>query len=181
MDDDVTVIVGTYGDDEWRDLGAATAKAHGAVHVHGKTLAAARNTGARLAATEWLVYLDADDSLDPGYVEAILAADGDLRAPALHLIYPDKVVVPDLEGRDIERTNPCCIGTAIRRDLFLAIGGFPELDGWEDWAVYLRAVRRGATLTHVPDAIYLATVRPGSRNQTVPDPGELYRHIRATA
>ena len=179
---DVTVIVGTYGgDDSWRDLGAARAAQHDAVHVHGDTLAAARNAGAQQATTEWLVFLDADDSLSPGYREAILAADGDLRAPALHLIYPDRVVVPDLAKRDIERTNPCCIGTAIRRDLFLAIGGFPELDGWEDWAVYLRAVRRGARLVHVPDAIYRATVRPGSRNQTVPDPSSLYAHIRATA
>lgn len=178
---DVTVIVGTYGSDEWRSHGAATAEAHGAVHVHGKTLAEARNYGAQAATSEWLVFLDADDSLSEGYTDAILAADGDLRAPALHLIYPDRVVVPDLAKRDIERTNPCCIGTAIRRDLFLAIGGFPELDGWEDWAVYLRAVRRGARLVHVPDAIYRATVRPGSRNQSVPDPSSLYAHIRATA
>lgn len=179
--DDLTVIVGTYGTDEWRDMGAATAAQHDAVHVHGKTLAAARNIGAQAATTEWLVFLDADDELSEGYCDAILAADGDLRAPALHLIYPDKVVVPDLASRDIERTNPCCIGTAIRRGMFLAIGGFPELDGWEDWAVYLRAVRRGARLVHVPDAIYRATVRPGSRNQTVPDPSKLYAHIRATA
>ena len=178
---DVTVIVGTYGDDHWRDQGAATAAAHEAIHVHGDTLAAARNTGAEWATREWLVFLDADDELSEGYCDAILAADGDLRAPALHLIYPDRVVIPDLAKRDIERTNPCCIGTAIRRDLFLAIGGFPELDGWEDWAVYLRAVRRGAHLVHVPDAIYRATVRPGSRNQSVPDPSSLYAHIRATA
>ena len=109
------------------------------------------------------------------------AATGDLRAPALHLIYPDKVVVPDLASRDIERTNPCCIGTAIRRGMFLACGGFPELPGWEDWAVFLRAYRRGATIRHVPGARYLAHVRPGSRNQTVPDAAALYRHIRETA
>ncbi|MBK6580440.1 MAG: glycosyltransferase [Sandaracinaceae bacterium] len=71
-------------------MGAATAAQHDAVHVHGKTLAAARNIGAQAATTEWLVFLDADDELSEGYCDAILAADGDLRAPALHLIYPTR-------------------------------------------------------------------------------------------
>lgn len=178
---DVTVIVATYGSDEWRDLGSDTALAHGAAHWHGDTLAQARNAAAGAADTEWLVYLDADDELSGGYIDAMAAADGDLRAPALHLVYPDRIVVPDLASRDIERTNPCCIGTAIRRDMFLAVGGFPELPGWEDWALFLRAYRRGATITHVPDAVYQAHVRQGSRNQTVPDAAALYQRIRATA
>ncbi len=175
------MIVATYGADEWAVLGESTAEAHGAIHVHGPTLATARNQAAERAATDWLVYLDADDSLADGYLDAMALAYGDLRAPVLELRYPDKVVRPDLTGRDIERTNPCCIGTAIRRDMLLDCGGFPDFPAWEDWALFLRAARRGATITHVPDAIYQATVRSGSRNQSVPDAAHLYQSIRLWA
>lgn len=177
----MTVIVATYGSSQWRDLGAQTAEAHDAMHVHGRSLAQARNSGAEHARSQWLIFLDADDDLAPGYIDAIHAATGDLRAPRLELHYPDRVVTPDLTFRDIERTNPCCIGTAIRRSLFLSCGGFPHLPGWEDWALFLRASRRGATITHVPGAVYRQRVRVGSRNQTVPDAARLYREIRAWA
>lgn len=178
---DVTVVVATYGSAQWRELGAATAAAHDAVHVHGDTLAVARNRAARNASTEWLVHLDADDELAPGYVDAIAESYGDLRAPVLELRYPSRVERPDLPGRDIERMNPCCIGTAIRRDTLLALGGWPDFPAWEDWALFLRAARRGATITHVPHAVYRATVRPDGRNQTVSDAADLYRRIREWA
>lgn len=177
----VTLIVATYGSDEWRELGMRTASAHGATHYHGVTLHGARNRAAEDADTEWLIYLDADDTLASGYLAAMMAATGDLRAPRLELHYPDRVEVPDLASRDIERTNPCCIGTAIRRAVLLGCGGFPDLPGWEDWWLFLRATRRGATITHVPGATYRQQMRPGSRNQMVPDPAGLYRRIRETA
>ncbi len=178
---DVTTIVATYGAEEWASLGESTAEEHGAVHVHGPTLATARNQAAQRATTEWLVYVDADDELGDGYLDAMILGTGDLRAPVLELHYPNSVVRPDLTVRDIERTNPCCIGTAIRRDMLLACGGFPEFPAWEDWALFLRAHRRGASISHVPDAVYKAKVRPGSRNQSVPDAADLYRTIRLWA
>lgn len=177
---DVTVIVATFGSEQWAQTGQATAAAHDAVHVHGPDLARARNQAAAAATSEWLVYLDADDMLAPGYLTALDCGDGDLRAPRLELHYPDRVDTPDLAGRDIEWENPCCIGTAIRRDLLLDCGGFPHFPAWEDWALFLRAVRRGATIQHTT-ATYRATVRPGSRNQSVVDAARLYRDIRAWA
>lgn len=177
----MTVVVATFGSDDWADLGSATARNHDAVHVHGDTLHDARNTAAEDADSEWLIYLDADDWLADGYVAAMAAGVWDLRAPRLRLHYPDRVVVPDLPARDIERTNPCCVGTAIRRDMLLAVGGWPDLPGWEDWFVFLRAARRGASIEHIPAAVYEARVRPESRNQTVPDAARLYQQIRATA
>lgn len=177
----MTVIVATYGTDEWAVLGESTAEAHGAIHVHGPTLATARNQAAERAATDWLVYLDADDSLADGYLDAMALAYGDLRAPVLELHYPDdRVVRPDLTGRDIERTNPCCIGTAIRRTLLLDCGGFWEEPAWEDYSLFRRAWLLGATITHVPGAVYRATVRPGSRNNSVKEPGALLKSIHTS-
>lgn len=178
---DVTVIVATFGDGDWATCGNTTARRHGATHVHGPDLATARNQGAEHATSEWLVFLDADDELLPGYVDAMGRASGDLRAPTLELAYHDRRFRPDLTKRDIERMNPCCIGTAIRRELLLDLGGFPAFEAWEDWGLFLRAVRRGATIEHVPGAVYRSWVRAHSRNQVVDDPRALFNTIRAWA
>ena len=181
---DVTICICTYGDVTWshRALTTAWPSAQGQARtlvVHDDTLHGARNTAARLAQSEWLIYLDADDRLGPGYVTAMAQADGDLRAPALVEDYGQLVPV-DLADRDIEQMNPCCIGTAIRRDMVLDIGWQPW-PAWEDWALFLTAHRRGAVIEHVPDALYIAGVRPGSRNRNIANPAQLHADIRKAA
>ena len=183
-----TVIIATYGDDSWAQMAAGDAMAScvdqgvDVILSHEGTLAEARNRGAARARTEWLIYLDADDRLAPGYVSALMGASGDLRAPAVSYVHPSGAELPQcLAGRDIERMNPCVIGTAIRAQMFRDLGGFREWPAWEDWCLWLRAYRRGAQIVHVPSAVYLATVRPGSRNAAVTDPRGLHKAIRAAA
>lgn len=178
---DVTIAVCTFGDVQWQRRAltvaypSAVEQAH-TILVHGESLHVARNTAAQLADSEWLIYLDADDRLAPGYVNAMGRATGDLRAPALFEDRDGTFTAVDLTGRTIENLNPCAIGTAIRRETVLAIGWQPW-EAWEDWALFLTAYRRGAVIEHVPDAHYLATVRDGSRNRTVTDPAGLHAQI----
>lgn len=184
----VSICIGTFGGQEWplraadAAVGAIAQNAAEVVHVHGATLADARNRAAEEATGEWIVNLDADgDSLAPGYVDAMAGADGNLRAPVLELHYPDdRVVRPDLTGRDMNRMNACPIGTAIRRTLLLDCGGFWEEPAWEDYSLFRRAWLLGATITHVPGAVYRATVRPGSRNNSVKEPGALLKSIHTS-
>ena len=181
---DVTVCIATFGDPAWSDRAIATALPSAlwqeqdppVVMVHGETLAAARNAAAAQADTEWLIFLDADDQLAPGYITAMAAADGDLRVP--RLLLGDAEV--DLTGRDIEQTNPCPVGTAIRKEMLLDCGGWPDFDAWEDWALFLRAHRRGAAIVHT-DAVYRAAHEQTGRNSTVRQPRRLHREIRAWA
>lgn len=182
---DVTVIVATYGDLDWQARAyetavpsAVDARPHRIIVTHNATLAKARNLGADLAATEWLLFLDADDELAPGYIEAMAGSDADLRAPRLHLIYEDSVEVPELASRDINRVNPCCIGTLIRKQMFHDVGGFWEEPAWEDWSLFRRCWLLGARIDHIDDAIYLAHQRPDGRNST-PPAGLHHRIIRS--
>jgi glycosyltransferase involved in cell wall biosynthesis len=77
----ISIVVATFGSEEWRDQGNRTAEAAwelGAgsvvnVHLPEGTLAQARNQGAEDASTEWLCFLDADDELDPGFIPAMRA------------------------------------------------------------------------------------------------------------
>ena len=72
---DVTICVATFGDPTWQTLARTravpSAEAQGVpvVHVHGRTLHAARNAAVEQAQTEWVIHLDADDELTAGYVQ----------------------------------------------------------------------------------------------------------------
>ncbi len=167
---DATVVVATFGHGyeelaRRRAIPSAEAQCDRVIYSHSDTLAAARNKGAAEADTEWLVFLDADDELAPGYLDALNRADGDLRAPAVSYVYngtPDPPIV--FADRDITVINPCVIGTAVRAEMFHEVSGFLDEPVYEDWSLFLRCHRAGAELVHVPDAVYLAHVNPRGRN-----------------
>ena len=176
----MTVCIATFGDSAWSALAKRTALPSAqmqapVVMVHGESLAQARNAAAAEADTEWLVFLDADDQLAPGYVDG-LGSVGDLRVPRLFL----GGVEVDLTNRNIEHTNPCPVGTAIRKATLADCGGWPEFPAWEDWALFLRASRRGAVIAHT-QAVYLAADNPHGRNSTIFSPRLLHEEIRAWA
>lgn len=186
--DSVSIVVATYGSPEWsalayqRAIPSAMEQGCQVVIEHGDTLAGARNHAAAQASGDWLVFLDADDELAPGYVDAMLAGWGGLRVPTLVEVSPDgREDVVITYRRNMERLNCCPIGTAIRRDVFFGCGGFPDFPAWEDWALFLRAYRRGEGIGYVPRAVYRAHVNPDSRNRTVDDPRGLHAEIRAWA
>lgn len=184
---DATVIVTAFGDQSWVDLAleraVPSAEAQGVPVIlsHGTSVASSRNDGAAKADTEWLIFLDADDELAPGYVEAMARADGDLRAPSVSYVHhglPDPPL--SLADRNIRHLNPCVIGTAVRKTLFERVGGFHDEPIYEDWALWLRCVNAGATIEHVLDAVYLAHVRDGSRNNAETNlRRRTYREIKA--
>lgn len=169
---DVTVVVGTYGDERWPTLARARAipaAEHQApvIHVHLDTLAKARNEGARQAETEWLCFCDADDELTPGYFEAMAKGQADLRGPTVEYVEPNgqtrRILWPSCALDSGNNFLP--IGTLIRRKLFLDVGGFCEWPIYEDWCLWQRCWSAGATIEQIPDAIYRAYVAADGRNE----------------
>lgn len=194
----VSLLVGTFGSDEWRDRGdAAFARAvrdhddaceHRRLHLPVGTLADVRNELARNATGDHLCFVDGDDRLAPGYLEAMrrelsALAHGDVRVGHRHLGFPlpPLLLVPAVQyvsvtGKpegppaipawrsNLIDLNCCVIGTLIPRALFNALGGFRELPALEDWDLTLRAVKAGAKLVAVPDAVYVAYRSASGRN-----------------
>lgn len=138
--------------------------------------AAARNLGAVGATSDVLVFLDADTVPDPGFVAALVrraAASpdvlavgrrrhADLSGDGRELPEPQWLVdgyaasrdLLDADGRSFRYVISAVL--AVRRELFLDLGGFDEGFvgyGGEDWDLGYRAWNAGAVLVHERDAL----------------------------
>lgn len=179
---DVTVCIGTFGDEAWADLAVERAipsvDTLGVpwVHHHGVTLHAARNGALTDVRTEWVIHLDADDELEAGYIDALDQGSCDLRAPAVRYLQDGRAArepyVPRVAGHHHDCTADCLpegnwlvVGTAVRADLVRQVGGWRDWAVYEDWDLWLRCWQAGATVEAIPQAVYRAHVRADSRNR----------------
>lgn len=187
----IGVCIATYGDrSRWAPLAERalasvdrqTTRASFCRWYHGPNLHEARNRAAsdvlndvtRLAGvrTDWLCFLDADDTLDPGYLEAMArAVDGvdhdALIQPSTLGVYPDGREDPEpvlIPSKPLLDGNYMVIGTLIRTEQFQRLGGFRDWPCYEDWELWIRAWRDGAQLLACPEAVYRVGVNEVSRN-----------------
>lgn len=124
--------------------------------------------------TEYVIHLDADDQLDPRYVETMLASDADVRVP--YVSYSHRTaVLPQVAGHTHECSSGCLpdgnwivVGAMTRADLLREVGGWRDFELYEDWDLWLRCYLHGATFATLPKAVYKARVRKGSRNRSQP-------------
>ncbi len=177
----VTVVVCTFGTAEWVQLANAralpSARALGVpvIHVHDTTLDRTRNAALDRVNTEWIIYLDADDELEAGYIRAMAAASADVRAPAVrylqgtHASWPAMPTVAGhthaCEAACLPYGNWLVVGSMVRTQMVRAVGGWRDYPWSEDWDLWLRCYQAGATFEAVPRAIYRAHVRRNSRNR----------------
>lgn len=178
---DVTVAVATFGHDRWRQLAAARAIPSAValdlpvVHAHAATLHEARNAALAHVATEWVVHLDADDELEPGYLAAMAAGTADVRVPSVRYVHDGHSraeALPRVAGHTHDCVASCLaygnwlvIGTAARTELLRKVGGWRDWPVYEDWDLWIRCWQAGSTIEAMPEAVYRAHVRPDSRNR----------------
>lgn len=188
----VTICVATYGDESWVELAKSraipSAEQFGVpvVHVHGDTLHDARNAALAQVETEWVVHLDADDELEPGFLDAMATGSADVRAPSVRYVTngrPAPVRMPRVAGHRHDCTAECLpegnwlvIGTLARTELLRSVGGWRDFDWSEDWDLWLRCHLAGASIEAVPAAVYRAHVRPDSRNRAPEHEAKMASH-----
>lgn len=167
------IVVDDGSDDGTADLVAERFPDLELVRQQNSGPSAARNVGWRLATTEWVAFLDADDVFEPERLAAQLALAAaepsvglvasnwaspaapapPLRPeraygagdPASHCGAPE---VREITTLDIILLNRFQTSTVlVRREVLEAVGGLdPEMDGTEDWDCWLRCSRRGRVL-----------------------------------
>ena len=152
-------------DDGSTDDPASVVAHHPAVRLirqENQGLAAARNTGLHAAAADYILFLDADDRLLPGAIEAGLACFAG--APGCRFVYGahrrvDEAGAPmggvrysPADGyAGLLRGNAVAMHATVlyRREALLEAGGFdPGLRRCEDYDLYLRLAHRGRIASH---------------------------------
>jgi len=198
----IGVVIPIFGDlKAWRPRAAraaASAAAAGADQVEvveASTLHDARNTGLARLGQDWVVHLDADDVMDPGYLgkarASISASPGvDVHVP--YVRYWRGNVAGDrsqltVSGHSHECRQECLpsgnyvvVGAPARVQLLQDIGAWRDWPIYEDWDLWLRAHLTGGVFAWFPGT-YDAYRRPGSRNRAGRQVGTtVHRQIAAS-
>ena len=143
------------------------------VRQENRYVGAARNTAARAARGEWLLFLDDDNVLFPDAVSRLVRAarfaeadcvpaasirftgDGDPRADTASHGTPIRFIGAARAWSHVANVvgDTCAL---VRRDVFEAAGGFTEeyRVGLEDLAFYNRLIRAGRRIEPLPDPVY---------------------------
>jgi peptidoglycan/xylan/chitin deacetylase (PgdA/CDA1 family)/glycosyltransferase involved in cell wall biosynthesis len=141
------------------------------VQAGGRGVSAARNLGAQLTSAEYLVWLDADDVLEPGYFEAAgarLDADADLHfvSCAMRAFGAANYVWSPSHPSFVEAVSTGAVphaSTMVRRGLWELIGGFDEeLRSFELLDFWASVMERGFRGLVLDEPLLNYRVRPGS-------------------
>lgn len=191
---DVTIAIATFGDRSWVELAEQralpSARQSGApvvqIHLDEGGIHDARNACLNLVDTKYLIYLDADDELEPGYLDAMATGTADVRAPSVAYVTNGRRQRPEMP-RVVGHTHQCAagcltagnwlvVGSMVRTQLLRGIGGWRDFPWSEDWDVWLRCHLAGASIEPIPRAVYRAHVRPDSRNRGASQAERLATH-----
>ena len=161
------------------------------VHIERRGLPGARNAGVRHARGRFLCMVDADDLLEPGYLErslVALSASPDM-AFASHWLraFGDEQwdwTPTDCTFPALLHANTVNGAALMRREFFEQLGGFDETmtEGCEDWEFWIRAVAAGHRGTIIPEFLFRYRRRADSMSRTmhnVPGAAALYGQLVA--
>jgi glycosyltransferase involved in cell wall biosynthesis len=126
-------------------------------------LAAARNTGIGAAAGRYILPLDADDTINQGYIEKAVSILEE--NPEIGIVYCQATLfgavetdweLPDYSLQRMLIDNIIFCSAFFRRDDWLAVGGYDEgmIYGWEDYSLWLSLIERGRKVHQIQERLF---------------------------
>lgn len=167
----ISIIIPTHGDfNKWdtlakRAVRSAVTESDDVIRIHGKTLASARNDGAKKAKYSRIMFLDADDEILPGFSNLVIEEEDILQPRTLYVkdgVAGETHWIEPFD--DLLIGNHIIVGAPVLKEPFMDVGGFDEYPIFEDWALWLKMRKAGATFGKT-QAIYKINVTPGSMLQ----------------
>lgn len=159
-------------------------------------LGAARNTAARYAEGEYLLFMD-DDNVAKSheistFVDVAISTNADIVTCLMDMFTGDEPTSDQSQpetrwlfaGTDsLIGIAKNCFGDAnalIKRSAFESLGGFTEDFGvtHEDWELFAKAVLQGMHLEMIPEALFWYRLTPDSMIRTTPRGDNYARHLR---
>jgi O-antigen biosynthesis protein len=158
------------------------------VHQANAYLGAARNAGMRSTDAQFVVFVDDDDIVDPGYVSALVAAQAATGASVVTTgmrTFSTPEGLPRLvdemgrwmflgsDGAELGTAQNVFGGAAALADrqLLLDLGGFHQQRGlgFEDWQMWAKVALEGHEVVALPVDTYWYRIRRQSMRRTMPE------------
>ena len=156
------------------------------LEVNSKT-AAARNAGIKEAEGYYILPLDADDLIDPHYVEK--AVDILSCNPRIGVVYSKARYIG--ESNDDWYSPPYCPTRIVKRNMVHCSGLYKKIDwekyggyderllyGLEDWDFWLKFVEDNRFFYRIPEVLFLCRVQNSSRSSFVKDKQQLRESLK---
>lgn len=132
------------------------------VEQENKGLPAARNAGIAVSTGQFILPLDADDKIDPTYIEKAvpLFTSGVAIVRSYQKNFGDDeaaYALPEVRTvYDILPRNAISCSAVFRRDLREKVGGFDEnmRSGYEDWEFWIRVLEKGKRVRTIPQVLF---------------------------
>lgn len=126
-------------------------------------LAAARNSGIQAASGQYILPLDGDDKIEPGYVEKAVAILK--QKPEVGIVYCRAKLfgevetdwdLPEYSLSQMLIDNIIFCSALFRREDWLSVGGYDEgmIYGWEDYSLWLSFIERGRKVYQIPEQLF---------------------------
>lgn len=146
-------------------------------------LSSARNFGIEKSNGEYILPLDADDKIHPGYIEKAL---NEFKNEKIKIVYCEaeyfgaregKVNLPAFSRKGLAEMNMIfCSAMYKRKDFDLAGGYNPNMIfGWEDWNLWVAILKNGGEVIKIPEVLFYYRIKvasmlkslEGARKQTM--------------
>lgn len=154
-------------------------------------LAGALNEALEVVDTEWVLVFGHDDVPADDMLERMLAVSGDVDVVYPTMVHTDDQLRPSGSvfnadvfcGNRLQTWNFVSGGFLARTETIRAVGGWRELETFEDWDLHVRMFRNGARFKACPDARFLyrqhAESRQRSQTRTFASAVEMRKHYQS--